>query len=122
MNYGSFEKLIVWQEANKLTLFTYKITKYFPVDEKYGLISQMRRCSSSVMANIAEGNERIKRNDRFHFFVMAKSSLVELHCHSVLSLQLNYLTDQQHKKMLELINKTGYLLKKFMLSQKNKTF
>jgi hypothetical protein len=48
MKVKSFEGLSVWQEAHKLTLEVYKLTAKFPVAEKYGIVSQLRRCSSSV--------------------------------------------------------------------------
>ena len=50
----NFEDLEIWQEAHKLTLEIYKITKKFPTDEKYGLISQLRRSAASIAANISE--------------------------------------------------------------------
>ena len=55
MKVKSFEDLTVWQEAHKLTLEVYELTVKFPGAEKYGIVSQLRRCSSSVPANIAEG-------------------------------------------------------------------
>jgi four helix bundle protein len=55
MKVKSFEDLTVWQEAHRLTLEVYKLTAKFPGSEKYGVVSQLRRCSSSVPANIAEG-------------------------------------------------------------------
>jgi len=50
-----FRTLLVWQKAHELTLSIYKSTKQFPLDERFGLTSQMRRSSSSVPTNIAEG-------------------------------------------------------------------
>ena len=75
-----FRQLVVWQESKQLCLFIYKNTKQFPSDERFALTSQIRRASYSVMANIAEGNERKCLKDRLNFFNMAKSSLVELDC------------------------------------------
>ncbi len=53
-----FQQLDAWKEAHKLVLLTYAITKGFPSDERFGLISQMRRSAVSVPANIAEGFKR----------------------------------------------------------------
>ena len=50
-----FRRLTVWEKAHALTLAIYKATAAFPKEEVYGLRSQMRRCSASVPANIAEG-------------------------------------------------------------------
>ncbi len=49
-----FEQLLAWQEAHQLVLQVYQTTKQFPTDEKFALISQMRRASISIPANIAE--------------------------------------------------------------------
>ena len=54
----TYKDLIVWQKSIDLVIEIYKITSLFPSDEKFGLISQMRRCSVSVPSNIAEGYAR----------------------------------------------------------------
>lgn len=74
-----YEKLIVWKAADELCLFTYEMTKKFPSEEKFGLVTQMRRCSYGVPMCIVEGNARRTEKDTSHFFVIALSSLEELH-------------------------------------------
>ncbi|NCO79689.1 hypothetical protein CO116_01590 [Candidatus Falkowbacteria bacterium CG_4_9_14_3_um_filter_38_19] len=69
---NTFRQLVVWQKAKELTLFVYKITNNFPGEEKFALSSQMRRASSSVLANIAEGNAKITKRDRCHFLILHK--------------------------------------------------
>ena len=54
----TFQDLIVWQKTHMLTLEIYKVTKQFPKEEVYGLISQMRRAAVSVSANVAEGYKK----------------------------------------------------------------
>ena len=56
MKIYSFEKLTVWQKSKNLLVFIYKITRTFPKEELFGLVSQMRRCSVSISSNIAEGS------------------------------------------------------------------
>ena len=51
----NFYELIVWQKSHQLTLKVYTASRYFPKEEVYGLISQIRRSSSSIPTNIAEG-------------------------------------------------------------------
>ena len=51
----TFEDLIVWQKAHQLTLTVYRLTRNFPQEEKFGLISQVRRSAASICSNIAEG-------------------------------------------------------------------
>src|SRR5690606_25569471 len=100
---NSFRDLIVWQKAKDLTLTVYRYTKNFPPEEKYGLTSQLRRSSSSIMANLAEGNERKIKADRVHFFVMAKSSLTEVDCWFELAHELGYLNDEEYERCLEFV-------------------
>lgn len=59
-----FEKLEIWQLALKLSINTKKLIKTFPKEERYGLVDQMRRSSSSVCSNIAEGSVRKKQTIR----------------------------------------------------------
>ncbi len=116
---NSFRQLIVWQEGKKLTLFIYKLTKKFPQEEKFALVSQMRRSSYSIIANIAEGNAKKHKKDRCNFFNIAQGSLVELDCFSEIAYELNYIQHKEYLKTTELINKCGYLLNKFINSQKS---
>ena len=114
---NTFRNLIVWQKSKELTLFIYKLTKYFPNEEKFALISQMHRAASSVSANITEGNAKITKKDRCNFFNIARGSLVELDCHSEIAFALKYINNDNYLKSLELINKTSFLLNKFINSQ-----
>ncbi len=56
----NFKKLIIWQESLELVIETYKMTKTFPSEEKFGLTSQLNRCSVSIPSNIAEGTSNTK--------------------------------------------------------------
>jgi four helix bundle protein len=73
-----FEKLDVWQKAIELTDSIYALTRPFPNDERFGLISQMRRSSVSIASNIAEGSGRGSNPDFARFVEIAYSSLMEL--------------------------------------------
>jgi len=72
-----FSDLKIWQLGHKLTLIIYKLTTTFPTDEKFGMISQIRRSSSSVPANIAEGFSRNFRKEFIQFLYQARGSLSE---------------------------------------------
>jgi len=115
---NSFRQLIVWQKSKELTIFIYNITKEFPPEEKFAITSQMRRASYSILANIAEGNAKKHFKDRLNFFNIAKGSLTELDCFAEIANELKYINYQDYLKLLELINKCGYLLMKFTKSQK----
>lgn len=114
---NSFRQLIVWQESKNLTLLIYKITKNFPSDEKFAMVSQIRRAAYSVLANIAEGNSKRQNKDRCNYFNISQGSLSELECFIDIAKELNYIDENKYKKLIELINKTNYLLIKFIKSQ-----
>ena len=73
-----FEKLEVWKLAKDLVVKVYKLTEKFPLDEKFGMVSQMRRAIISICSNLAEGSGRHTAKDQSHFYGMAYSSIMEL--------------------------------------------
>jgi four helix bundle protein len=89
-----FEKLHVWQDGRKLVRDIYLVTQNFPPQERYGLISQVRRCSISVCANIAEGSCRKGYKEQYHFTSLAFGSLIELLGHLVLANDIGYITKE----------------------------
>lgn len=74
----NFTDLHSWQEAHKLYVLLYSITKKFPKEELFGLTNQIRRASLSVSSNISEGFGRSSVADRTHFYIMARGSLYEV--------------------------------------------
>ncbi|MGN6533148.1 MAG: four helix bundle protein [Ginsengibacter sp.] len=76
MKIYSFQKLEAWQHTRKLTGWIYRITKYFPEEEKFGIISQMRRAALAISSNIAEGMSRVTSKDQCHFSTIAYSSTI----------------------------------------------
>lgn len=109
----SYEKLVVWKEADELCLFTYEITRSFPVDERFCLVQQMRKSSYSVPTNIVEGNARKSGDDRRHFMIMALASLEELHYQYSLALRLKYIDEATFQIADDRIMRVSYLLHKF---------
>lgn len=105
-----FEKLIVWQRARELVVIAYKITKKYPTEEKFGLVSQMRRSAVSVASNIAEGSRRHGERDRIHFHSIADASLEELKCQTILSEDLEFITVEDKDKILQKANEVGRML------------
>ena len=87
-----FEQLQAWQEAHKLVLMVYQATKGFPGDEKFGLVSQMRRAAVSVPANIAEGFKRRGIQEKMRFYNISEGSLEELKYYFMLSKDLGYVS------------------------------
>src|SRR5712672_4354787 len=99
MKVKSFEDLTVWQEAHKLTLEVYKLTAKFPGSEKYGVVSQLRRCSSSVPANIAEGFGRRTTNELLRCLQISRGELEETRYFLILSRDLGHITAAEFESM-----------------------
>ncbi len=96
-----FQKLSIWQKSHLLTIKIYSITKNFPKDEFYGLISQMRRSASSIPTNIAEGCGRTSIPDFKRFLMIAAGSASELHYQLILSHDLHYISETIFKELSE---------------------
>jgi four helix bundle protein len=92
-----FRKLQVWTKAHQLTLQVYLETRPFPKTELFGLTSQMRRCSASIGANIAEGCGRGSDSDFGRFLQMALGSANELEYHLLLARDLDFIGKDAHK-------------------------
>lgn len=82
--------LEVWKEARFLASEIYLVTKSYPKDEMFGLVSQMRRCAVSVPSNIAEGCGRNHPKDSIQFFFIARGSIYELETQLYISFDQNY--------------------------------
>ncbi len=96
-----FRRLNVWEKAHALTLHIYRITANFPREEQYGIISQMRRCSASVAANIAEGCGRTGDGEFHRFLNTAAGSAVELEYFLLLSRDLSFISGEVYEKVQE---------------------
>jgi four helix bundle protein len=92
MHQFGFEKLQVWQDGRNLVKDIYHLTQNFPLQEKYGLISQVRRSAISVCANIAEGSCRRGFKEQYHFTSLAFGSLLELLNHLILAQDIGYIS------------------------------
>ncbi|MCB0227266.1 MAG: four helix bundle protein [Anaerolineae bacterium] len=91
-----FQQLNAWQEAHTLVLQVYAVTKTFPSDEKFGLVSQMRRAAISIPANIAEGFKRRGITEKIRFYNISEGSLEELKYYFILGKDLGYLQNTDH--------------------------
>ena len=115
MHQYGFEKLSVWQSSRQLTLKVYDATKQFPSDEKFGLVTQIRRAMISVSSNIAEGSSRNTSKDQSHFYNLAYSSLIEVLNQTILSFDLGYVDATQYENIRtdieEISNKLNALRK-----------
>ena len=97
----NFRDLTVWEKAHKLTLTAYQATRAFPLDERYGLTGQIRRCSASIPANIAEACGRRGDGEFHRFQQVAMGSAAELEYHFLLAHDLKYLQSEEYQQLHE---------------------
>ncbi|HEV2401953.1 MAG TPA: four helix bundle protein [Candidatus Sulfotelmatobacter sp.] len=95
----SYRDLFVWRQARALVLQVYRITELFPRTEIYGLTSQIRRASVSIVSNIAEGQGRLTPGEFVHFLGQARGSLLELDAQLVIASDLTYLNPKQYEAL-----------------------
>ncbi|MEP6950977.1 MAG: four helix bundle protein [Ginsengibacter sp.] len=91
----SFEKLEVWKLAKDLCVYIYRLTAKFPSEEKFGMVSQMRRASVSIASNTAEGSSRMSKKDQSHFYTIAFSSTIELLNQLIISHALSFIYEDE---------------------------
>ena len=106
----TFRDLIVWQKAHALVLDVYRVTNTFPNEERFGLVSQLRRSAGSIATNIVEGHKRKSRKDYLNFLNIADSSLEETKYHLILSRDLGYLNDDKFLELMSMCDEVGRLL------------
>lgn len=117
MKVFSFEKLIVWQKSKILTVFIYKITKLFPDEEKFGLVSQMRRCAISISSNLTEGSGRNQAKDKARFTEIAYGSALELLNQVIISNELDFLSATDYNTIREQLTEITAMLNGLRKSQ-----
>src|SRR6266436_1654199 len=91
-----FRELRVWGKAHEMVLACYKLTAEFPKHEMYGLAAQIRRCSASIPANIAEGCGRLGNSELHRFLQIACGSANEMEYHLLLAKDLGYLNEETY--------------------------
>lgn len=106
----NYKDLKVWEKAHYFTLKVYENTRNFPKEEIYSLTNQLRRASSSIPANIAEGCGKYSQNDLAHFLNIALGSLNEAEYFLLLSKDLGYLKNEDFEFLNILINEIRGML------------
>jgi four helix bundle protein len=107
---SSFRDLRVWQEAMRLVYEVYRETADFPKHEIYGLTQQMRRAAVSVPSNIAEGKGHRSDREFTHFLLHARGSLRELQTQILIARELEYLTEEGTRLLLDVAERVGRAL------------
>ena len=113
----SFEKLEVWKESVDLVKSVYKITDKFPGEERFGLVSQLRRASISISSNLSEGTSRTTNKDKAHFTTMSFSSTMEVLNQLIISKELEFLSEEEYIVLRKKISKITNMLNSLRKSQ-----
>ncbi len=116
----NYKELKVWQRSYQLCLEIYRITKEFPKEERYGLMSQIRRATVSVFSNIAEGYGRKTTPEYIRFLYIAYGSICELETQVLLSGSLGYIEADKIEILLEGIGEIERMLKALIKSLERK--
>jgi four helix bundle protein len=109
-----YHELVVWQRAIELTVCIYKLTRTFPREELYGLISQMRRASVSVASNIAEGRGRLTPGEFRQFLGLAQGSTYELQTQLLVARKLGLGSDEALNEAGSLSDEVSKMLGSFI--------
>ena len=105
-----YKDLISWQKSMVLATNVYQLTKQFPKEETYGLVSQLRRAAVSIASNIAEGYGRESTSEYIRFLKIARGSLYETETQLYLSQKLQYVTQNDIIPILSLCTEIGRML------------
>jgi four helix bundle protein len=116
----SYKDLVVWQKSITLVKLVYQLTRSFPMDEKFGLVSQMRRAAVSVPSNLAEGHARNTTGEFIQFISHAEGSLAELETQIILAVELAFCSSaeaQPLQGLIEEIQKMANALRRSLASR-----
>ncbi len=111
---NTFRDLIVWRKAIDFVTSIYKLTAYFPVNEQYGLLSQIRRWAVSIPSNIAEGYGRRSTKDYIRFLNIAMGSVYELQTQLEIGLNLNFISKSNYDSIYKNIREIEIILRSLL--------
>ena len=116
------KNLRVWHQSIEMVTSLYMMTKTFPKDEIFGLVSQIRRAAVSVPSNIAEGYARGTDREKLHFLRISSGSMSEIETQLMLSLNLRYISQEFYDEQSERITSLWKQLNALIGSVKNKLY
>src|SRR6266487_4792054 len=105
-----YRDLVVWQDSMNLVVGIYRTTATFPKDERFSLVSQLRRAAVSVPSNIAEGQGRSRTGDYLRHLSVAVGSLSEVETQVQIARRLEYITAEDQSRLLESCNAIAKML------------
>ncbi|MBI4700454.1 MAG: four helix bundle protein [Deltaproteobacteria bacterium] len=112
----TFKDLIVWQKAFELGLQLYRVTRSFPMEERFGLTAELRKTARSVACNIAEGHRRRSTTEYVRFLDIASGSAAELATQLLLAGELRYFDKNQAHALRALHGEVERMLAALMRS------
>jgi four helix bundle protein len=118
---GDYKSLIVWQKSIALVRLTYTLTSNIPPEEKFGLISQMRRAAVSIPSNIAEGQARRTTGDYIRFVSTAEGSLAELDTQFTIAVELGSMDPTSLAECVNLMGEVRKMLNALRRSLLNRS-
>ena len=107
----SYRDLVVWQKAIALSVACYRLTAAFPKEETYGMVSQFRRASVSIAANIDEGHGREHTRNFVQFLRMSQGSLKELETHLIIAEKVGLIGPEPLTGLLDMAEEIGRMLR-----------
>lgn len=113
---NSYRDLTIWQRSMTLTEMSYRLSARLPSDEKYGLVTQIRRAAVSIPANIAEGHGRESTGSFIQFLRIAQGSLKELETHILLTERLGLAANEQLQPLHAECDEIGRMLRALIRS------
>ncbi|WP_370643777.1 four helix bundle protein [Shinella sp. NM-101] len=113
---NSYQDLKVWQRAMDLAVECYELTRQFPREEVYGMVSQIRRSAASIAANIAEGHGRDATGHYVQHLKFAQGSLKELETHLILSSRVGIASPQRVQVLMKSSEEVGKMLRSLIRS------
>ena len=116
----SYKKLDVWRISMQTVKEIYILTKSYPIEEKYGLISQTNRAAVSIPSNIAEGLGRNHKKDCVQFLHVSRGSAYELETLLCVALMIEIINDQTYKKISAILERNIQLITGFINYMKQK--
>ena len=106
----SYRDLAIWKRATETCVQLYEVTKAFPADERFGLVTQMRRSAVSIPSNIAEGFGRGSAAEYVRFLRIAKGSLNELETQVTIATRLGFIAPGSGDELLEDLGEIGRMV------------
>ena len=118
----SFTDLIVWQKAHEFVLEVYKVTRDYPMEERFALCSQFQRAAVSIPANIAEGYKKLSKADKLRFLNISQGSLEECRYYNILSRDLSYISVKTNNELTGTLEEVSKLLNSYIRGVMSKQF